>query len=38
MPATDQPFVHRLIFESLDLAVSALNDGYDLRLEARDDE
>ncbi len=31
VPVTDQPFVHRLIFESLDLAVGALNDGYDLR-------
>jgi hypothetical protein len=34
VPATDQPFVHRLIFESLDLAVTALNDGYDLRKDA----
>ncbi len=37
VPATDQPFVHRLIFESLDLAVSALNDGYDLRHRHEDD-
>lgn len=34
VPVTDQPLVHRLIFESLDLAVSALNDGYDLRKES----
>lgn len=31
VPVTDQPFVHRLIIESLDAAVGALNDGYDLR-------
>lgn len=38
VPVTDQPFVHRLIFESLDLAVTALNDGYDLRKESDDAE
>lgn len=38
VPITDQPFVHRLIFESLDLAVTALNDGYDLRKESDDSE
>ncbi|HWP35079.1 MAG TPA: hypothetical protein VNM66_05720, partial [Thermodesulfobacteriota bacterium] len=31
VPATEQPFVHRLICESLDLAVAALDDGYDVR-------
>ncbi len=38
VPIADQPFVHRLIFESLDLAVTALNDGYDLRKESDDAE
>jgi hypothetical protein len=37
VPVADQPFVHRLIFESLDLAVTALNDGYDLRKETEEE-